>query len=177
LYRIGLVLPVLFLAAGCAAIDKAPYPRDWPASVRQGASCQSVSGVYENRAAEYTFADPQKEQLLAHTLLPGNGSVSPIGTVLLAYGPDETVRVAGYSADGALLTEKRYRRGDGIVTCDNGRLVFRLDRMEEKGSAPDDPLIGVVSAEATLAKATDGRHRSGLSARTGACRDGALVPL
>ena len=154
-YSRVLSLPVFLLCVGCAAIDKASYPSEWPAIVSGRDSCGSINGRYESRAASYTYPHPHRDHFLSLAMLPVD-SYRLIEAVSLEYGDDNSLKVIGYSGNGAPLKKYTYTAGSGFFACSDGILVLDPARKPDREHASDNPLVGTNSEEIALTKAQDG---------------------
>ena len=151
-----LSLPLFLLCVGCAAIDKASYPSEWPAIASGREACGSINGLYESRAASHTYPHPHRDYFLSLTMLPVDESYRLIEAVSLEYGDDNSLKVVGYSGNGAPLKKHTYTARSGFFACANGILIMDPARKPGREYASDNPLVGISSEEIALTKAQDG---------------------
>lgn len=136
-------LLTLFIMAGCTAIEKSPYPPEWPKTIALGSSCKGINGIYQSRAEQQTYSHPQKESLLAITLLPANAKLEGVANVSIGIQEDGALWVRAYDTRDALLSEHVYPVGDGAFSCDTNALVFLPAKKPGTERAPDNPVVGV----------------------------------
>lgn len=145
---------LLLLLTGCTAVEKSPYPTDWPQPLStQG--CDAVSGRYESRVSWATYTHPHGEILLGLSLLQTQPLVHRVKSVEIDLGPD-TLTITGYGETGELLLHQSYNHESGVYHCENGMLVIDPERMDQSETAPDSPLFGVSSGGLELLRTEDG---------------------
>lgn len=153
---IALLLPLVLLSA-CTAIEKSPYPTDWPVVERGATECTGISGVYYSSAAVLqTYQHPRQDVLLALTLLPPGEYLSQVQRVSLDFENDGHLLVNALAEDGTVLLERRYREDGEFLRCESGALIFNPAKMPEISKAPDNPLVGISKSRIELYKAQDG---------------------
>jgi len=155
-YRNTVLALSLVLLSACTAIEKSPYPADWPPVGLAAKDCAVVNGIYSNAAERQTYQHPHNDVMLALALLPPGEPVTQTARVALEYGDEGCLLVHALAEDGAVLIERRYRMGEGFVRCEEGVLILNPAKMPERVSAPDNPLVGISSSRIELYKAQDG---------------------
>jgi hypothetical protein len=146
----------LLLIAGCTAIDRSPYPGKWMTAVKLDNGCRDINGMYKSSAGLETYQHPQKDVLLALTLLPADASLRFARSVSLEIAKDKTLHVVAYADDGSVLSRQSYSPDANIYGCDDGKLVFRPSNMPETKQAADNPLVGVSWEEVVFQRTGDG---------------------
>jgi len=144
------------LLAGCASIDKSPYPTTWPQPVRLDSGCRQINGIYRSGVAEQTYQHPHGDRLLALTLLPSEPSLKDAVSVALELGQDEKLEVSAYAKDGSLLARQDYRAEDEVYRCQDGLLLFEPAEKRGEKRAADNPLLGFAWGEVALQRTGDG---------------------
>ena len=155
-FRNALMILSLVLLSACTAIEKSPYPADWPAIDHAASDCTGMSGVYSSAAALQTYRHPHQDVLLALALLPPGEYLTQVQRVSLDFGSVDYLEVHALAEDGSVLLKRRYREGEEFLHCENGALILNPSKMPERVKAPDTPLVGFSRNQVELRKAQDG---------------------
>ena len=155
-YRKAVVILSFVLLSACTAIEKSPYPSDWPDIDRAASDCAGMNGVYSTAAALQTYRHPHQDVLLALVLLPPGEYLTKAKRVSLEFASDDYLEVNALAEDGTHSLKRRYRVGEEFLRCENGALLINPTKMPERSTAPDNPLVGISKSLIELRKAQDG---------------------
>lgn len=155
-YRNTALILSLALVSACTAIEKSPYPADWPHVDLSVTDCAGLNGVYSSAAALLTYRHPHQDVLLASALLPSGEYLTQVERVSLDYGSDGYLVVNALAEDDTILLTGRYRDDGEFLLCESGVLIFNPSQMPGRASAPDNPLVGISKSRIELQRTQDG---------------------